>query len=212
VVRDKSETLHAAFAIRTTASADMTQQILPVSAPEPQLATTFAMSTASDLRPVLSPSQGVDANAAPDLAALVDRIVEARAGAAPDTVRAALVHQEFGSVSLRLRTEDTHIHVTLGSADPGFAPAVHAAAATAMAGNANDGERREQSAPQSQHQAHQHATGAQNAPTSQQHQSARNSASTTERVSNRSDGSVRDASEQAQQSQSAPDRRNGVYA
>jgi hypothetical protein len=78
-----------------------------------------------------------------DIAALVDRISEARAAAAPHTVRAALVHEDFGAVSLNFRTEQSQIHVTLDSADPGFAPAVHAAAAASLADNTDDSARRE---------------------------------------------------------------------
>jgi len=70
-----------------------------------------------------------------DIAALVDRIAEARAAAGPQVVHAALVHADFGAVSLRFRPEQDHIAVTMGSADPGLAPAVQAAAAASLAGN-----------------------------------------------------------------------------
>jgi len=70
-----------------------------------------------------------------DVAALVDRIAEARAAAGPQVVHAALVHADFGAVSLHFRPEQDHIAVTMGSADPGLAPAVQAAAAASLAGN-----------------------------------------------------------------------------
>jgi len=116
----------------------------------------FVSVVAADVRatPLPAPSPfaaPVSTTPTQDIAALVDRITEARAAAAPDTVRAALVHEEFGSVSLNFRSEASHIHVTLGSADPGFAPAVQAAAAASLGqrDQADDSTRREAPAPQS---------------------------------------------------------------
>jgi hypothetical protein len=88
-----------------------------------------------------------------DIAALVDRIAEARAAAGPQVVHAALVHADFGAVSLRFRPEQDHIAVTMGSADPGLAPAVQAAAAASLAGNTagEDGARDRPPAPTPQH-------------------------------------------------------------
>ncbi|VWX53064.1 hypothetical protein [Novosphingobium sp. 9U] len=99
------------------------------------------VATSPELRPAPAmPTVTPSVPTAPtqDIAALVDRITEARAAAAPHAVRAALVHEDFGSISLNLRAENSHIHVTLGSADPTFAPAVHAAAAASLASNAGD--------------------------------------------------------------------------
>lgn len=64
-----------------------------------------------------------------DVSALVDRIAEARAAAAPHTIRAALMHEEFGAVSLNFKADAAHINVTLGSADPDFSSAAQAAVA-----------------------------------------------------------------------------------
>ena len=87
---------------------------------------------------------------AQDISALIDRIAEARAAASPHGVRAAMVHQDFGPISLRFRAEESHIQVTFGSADPGFAPAVQAAASASLSGGmAGDSDRREPSAPPS---------------------------------------------------------------
>jgi Meckel syndrome type 1 protein len=179
---------------------------------QPQAGLTLATPAPIEVQPAAPPALSQDTDQ--DIAALIDRIVEARAAAAPDAVRAALVHEEFGSVSLRLRTQDSHIQVTLGSADPGFAPAVHAAAAASFTGQSQgEADRREQSAPQPHHPAG-HDASAQNAATSQQQQSSRNPASTGERTPSRDNGPGRSASEQAQQSQTAPapDRRGGIYA
>jgi hypothetical protein len=209
---EKADTLHASISARAIASGELTPQLAPAPMPEPLPAVTLAQ---ADVRPALVtvPAPSGEAVAGQDIAALVDRIVEARAAAAPDSVRASLVHHEFGSVSLRLRTEESHIHVTLGSADPTFAPAVHAAAAASRASHADDGDRREQPLQQPQQQPGYEA-GTQNAPTSQQQQSSRNPASAGERTPSRDNGSGRSASEQAQPNQtaSAPDRRTGIYA
>jgi len=84
---------------------------------------------------------------AQDISALIDRIAEARAAASPHGVRAAMVHQDFGPISLRFRAEESHIQVTFGSADPGFAPAVQAAASASLSGGmTGDSDRREPSA------------------------------------------------------------------
>lgn len=203
----KADALHSAMSLRATAPVEFT--------PTPSPEALMSAPTATDARSgvVTLSASAAEPRAGQDIAALVDRIVDARAAAAPDTVRAALVHQEFGSVSLRLRTEDSKIHVTLGSADPGFAPAVHAAAAASLAGNTSDSERRDQPASQTQHYAGQDASAPQ-AQTSQQQQSSRNPAFTGERLSTRDNGPGRNASDQTPQSQTAstPDRRGGVYA
>jgi hypothetical protein len=104
-----------------------------------------------------------------DIAALVDRIAEARAAAGPQVVHAALVHADFGAVSLRFRPEQDHIAVTMGSADPGLAPAVQAAAAASLAGNTagEDGARDRPPAPTPQHFA-QASTSAGRDPSQQQ--------------------------------------------
>jgi len=64
-----------------------------------------------------------------DFATLVDRLVEARDAAMPQAVKAAIHHADFGKVSLDFLTDDNRLTVSMASADPGFAPAVQAAAA-----------------------------------------------------------------------------------
>lgn len=77
-----------------------------------------------------------------DFAALVDRLVEARDAASPQTVSAAIRHAEFGQVSLRFDQGDNGLSVAMTSADPDFARAVQAAAPagqTATSDNDNGG-------------------------------------------------------------------------
>ncbi|WP_288485616.1 hypothetical protein [uncultured Novosphingobium sp.] len=157
-----------------------------------------------------------------DIAALVDRISEARAAAAPNTVRAALVHQDFGSVSLNIRADDSHLQVTLGNADPGFAPAVHAAAAASLAGQAfNDGTA-DDSRRDSQHQqqgSQPQPNTAQDPPTSnntssQQQQQAMRDKAASEREAPRQHfvNHLRGNAGEKTSPTSARERRSGIYA
>ncbi len=157
-----------------------------------------------------------------DIAALVDRISEARAAAAPNTVRAALVHQDFGSVSLNIRADDSHLQVTLGNADPGFAPAVHAAAAASLAGQAfNDGTA-DDSRRDSQHQqqgSQPQPNTAQDPPTSnntssQQQQQAMRDKAASEREAPRQHfvNHLRGNAGEKTSLTSARERRSGIYA
>ena len=200
-------------------AAPLTAADAPVAFPR-----TEALVTAApvDLRsaPVIAPTVTTAAAATTptqDIAALVDRITEARAATAPHTIRAALVHEDFGSVSLNFRSDASHIHVTLGSADPGFAPAVQAAAAASLAGNgASDGTgddnnaRRDASVPQPS--AQQQDAAARNDASPQQH-SARERAQTAERQPAREPSSrrSRDTTDDAATA-STPQRRGGIYA
>jgi hypothetical protein len=71
----------------------------------------------------------------PDMAALVDRLVEARAaarsGLGTQSVQAAITHADFGKVSLRFDQNDDGMSVSMASNDPAFAPAARAAMAQA---------------------------------------------------------------------------------
>ena len=62
-----------------------------------------------------------------DFATLVDMLVAAREAVAPATVRIALDHAEFGSVSLRFEQAGDRLDVAMASSDPAFARAVSAA-------------------------------------------------------------------------------------
>jgi Meckel syndrome type 1 protein len=147
-----------------------------------------------------------------DIAALVDRITEARAAASPHTIRASLVHEDFGAVSVNLRSEASHIHVTLGSADPGFAPAVQAAAAASLAGNGSDDANARRDAPMPQQFTPTQDTSAR-ADTSSQQQAARDRGAAPERTGGRdAPGRQTPASNEREPSSSASRRRGGVYA
>ncbi|MET0252323.1 MAG: hypothetical protein ABW203_09115, partial [Novosphingobium sp.] len=93
------------------------------------------------------PHTAPDAPAAThDIAALVDRLMEARAATATPaaSVHAALDHGEFGQVSLHFRHEGDRLTVALASPDPDFRPAVQAAlpteAGASTAGNLSRGD------------------------------------------------------------------------
>jgi hypothetical protein len=81
------------------------------------------------------------ANAAPqngtDMAALVDRLVEARAaarsGLGAQSTMASIAHADFGRVSLRFDQDDAGMSISMTSRDPGFAPAAQAALAQSPA-------------------------------------------------------------------------------
>lgn len=168
------------------------------SAPAP----TTAASTASN--PPTTPTQ--------DIAALVDRITEARAAATPNTIRASLMHEDFGAVTLNLRNEASHLHVTLGSADPGFAPAVQAAAAASLAGNNRDEANARRETPMPQEFTPTTDTSARN-DTSSQQQAGRDRAASPERASTRdATGRQPAAATERDPAASAPRRRGGVYA
>jgi hypothetical protein len=90
-----------------------------------------------------------------DFAALVDRLVEARNAAAPQSTHASLVHAEFGQVSLHFQQDGGDLKVAMSSADPDFARAAQAAQAAMPAERQNpnaDANSRGQSQPQAQTQ------------------------------------------------------------
>ena len=62
-----------------------------------------------------------------DFNALIDRLVEARDAASPQTFKTSVTHGEFGKISLNFHQDDGNLHVSMKSLDPGFATAVHAA-------------------------------------------------------------------------------------
>lgn len=85
---------------------------------------------ASSPSPV-APGGSADATSSPrDFATLVDRLVEARQAATPMNVTAALAHADFGKVTMHFSKDGDGLAVAMASADPGFAPAVQAAAAS----------------------------------------------------------------------------------
>lgn len=73
-----------------------------------------------------------------DFAAMVDRLIDARdlAGAQPASM--TLHHDDFGAVSLRFRSADDGLTVTMASPDPDFARAVNAAVAQGATSSPGD--------------------------------------------------------------------------
>ena len=189
-----------------------TQAPATMSRPEPiSIVTGNDMRTAAIFAAPVAPAAAAATTPPQDIAALVDRITEARAAAAPNTIRAALVHEDFGAVSLNFRSEASHIHVTLGSADPGFAPAVQAAAAANLANNGSEDAQHRRDAPTPQtHAQPQDATRNDSAP---QQQAQRDRTSAGERQPSRQTASR----QPAQSGERAPNatiaqRRSGIYA
>ncbi|MEY2942141.1 MAG: hypothetical protein RLY97_155, partial [Pseudomonadota bacterium] len=108
--------------------ADTGTNLAPVAAPTAVYpATSIAPQTSTNPAPA-------PANALPDMTALVDRLVEARAAfrsnAAPQLVQTSIQHADFGRVSLSFNQDDLGIKVNLTSNDPGFASAAQAALTT----------------------------------------------------------------------------------
>ena len=65
-------------------------------------------------------------------------LVEAREAARPANAGLTVMHADFGQVSLHFGQDNGNLTVSLASNDPGFLPAVTAAAATADASANND--------------------------------------------------------------------------
>ncbi|MDD3800107.1 MAG: hypothetical protein PHE36_13120, partial [Novosphingobium sp.] len=63
-----------------------------------------------------------------EFTALVDRLVEARESARGGSVDIAVMHADFGEVSLRFSHDNGNLTVSMANPDPEFAHAVHAAA------------------------------------------------------------------------------------
>jgi hypothetical protein len=98
-----------------------------------------ASSLTQTVAPVaVAPATGTTHLPSHDFTALVDRLVEAREAASPQTVHAAISHSEFGQVSLRFDQDSSGLSVSMTSADPEFARAVQASAASAGSQTASD--------------------------------------------------------------------------
>jgi len=79
-----------------------------------------------------TPLQATAPASASNMAALVDRLVEARQAArmaGPQSVTASIPHAEFGRVSLNFRQDEAGLSVGMTSPDASFAPAAQAALA-----------------------------------------------------------------------------------
>ena len=73
-----------------------------------------------------------------DFAAMIDRLFDARELAGAQPVALTMRHNDFGAVSLKFRSSDDGLTVTMASGDPDFARAVNAAAAPAGTGNQSE--------------------------------------------------------------------------
>jgi hypothetical protein len=94
-----------------------------------------------------APTSGSAALSSHDFTALVDRLVEAREAASPQSVHAAVSHREFGQVSLRFDQDGNGLSVAMSSSDPDFARAVQASATSAGAQTASDNAARHRDMP-----------------------------------------------------------------
>jgi len=155
-----------------------------------------------------------------DFAVLVDRIAEARESGSGNVVRTTIRHADFGPVAMQFRADEGLTSVTFFNSDPAFAPAVQAAAATAMASQAGDQERPEQQSrheqqlsgqnpPQQQSAAGQTGTGSQHSPQQPAHHRAEPEARAAAR--NIDTGRQQQQSDR-DQTAGKPDRRAGIYA
>lgn len=104
--------------IAAPTGAEITTSIAPAAAPMAQAGSPAAASFAA--APVRETPQ--------DFAGLVERLVQARETAMPQTLHAAITHADFGEVQLRFEQDDNGLSVSMTSADPAFARAAQAAA------------------------------------------------------------------------------------
>jgi len=81
------------------------------------------------VRDIATPSQPNQPQAVrpQDLTALVDRLVDARESARPNSATLTVMHAEFGRVSMHFAQDNGSLTVSLANNDPGFARAVNAA-------------------------------------------------------------------------------------
>lgn len=212
-------------AATTSASVDTAPTRNPASAPDIAISDLAKPIAAAELQPLLAlrDTQSftpVSANApvatatAPqpagyDFATLVDRLVDARDAAMPQTIRAAVNHADFGQVSLSFQADDHRLAVSMTSADPDFAPAVQAAAAMqANTSTADNGSNASRQDAQNQ-QASNSATANQSQAQAQSQGSARSGE--RERADNgRQTG--RDSESAPTKDDARPENRGGIYA
>ena len=125
--RNRSVTTSNVDGTQETARSALPQMDAPPLLPaDPGAALDAAPAGATSQAPATAPSR------TPDFAALIDRLVEARAAAQatrePHTVSAAIQHADFGEVSLQFRHDTAGLSVVMASADPDLAKALQVAA------------------------------------------------------------------------------------
>jgi hypothetical protein len=185
---------------------------------QPMVIPADAPTLAPDVAPATAPATA-SVQSGHDFAALVDRLVDARDAAAPQTVHAALSHSEFGKVSLRFDQDAKGLSVAMSSADPGFAGAVQASAASAQSQTASDNgsaaarqEGRQDPRQETRNEARNDGFGQQQAsgsPSGQSQASERNGRNSQNQTETRSGGRQAGSEHQADD---AADTRGGIYA
>lgn len=107
----------------------------PQMADKPSASLPFTLTAAAPVDATANPAQSVARIAAEtggairphDFTALVDRLIEARDAARPHAATMAVMHAEFGEVSLRFSHTDGALSVAISNQDPEFNRAVSAA-------------------------------------------------------------------------------------
>ena len=184
----------------------------PQHQPAPTIQPTIAMDVQSftqSVAPIAATPASDGATATGhDFAALVDRLVEARQAAVPQAIHAAVTHSDFGQVSLRFDQDANGLSVSMTSADPDFANAVQATAASAQSQTANDqGSNAQRHDGQGQQQTAGFASG-QSQSQSQSQASARNERNSPSQAEGRQG---RTSNQQSQGDEPAA-ARGGIYA
>ena len=130
-----AQSLAAASAVLTGKPGDAPALVFEPLQGKPALSGNAQPLTAGTTSPLVAPQLGEPASTVPalaparplDFAGLVDRLVQARDAAAPQSVSLALTHAEFGKISLRFEHDEGGLSVGMTSPDPDFARAVSAA-------------------------------------------------------------------------------------
>lgn len=140
-----------------------------------------------------------------DFVKLVDRLIDARDSAAPQSVvSAAIKHAEFGQVSLHFQQDASGLTVSMASADPDFQPAVQAAMPADRGGMASD------QGQAGQNQQNQSGGSASFLP--QDQRGAGTSGEQSRAAQERNPRAAGNPSQAARDEGEKPDRRSGIFA
>ncbi|MCB2049258.1 MAG: hypothetical protein KDE32_13690 [Novosphingobium sp.] len=140
--------------------------------PDSPLAPIAETRAAATAQPLSAVSVRAPDAAPQDFGDIVERLARARETEQPDLVRTTVSTRDFGPVAMQMRTVENRLHVAMINADPGFAPAVQAASATAASGQQSspDSSSQQQSQSQQGQQATLSSGSGQSAPDSQNRQ------------------------------------------
>ena len=125
-------------AVATESTAKLVRVPMAASAPQPVAAPDAPALVQPSTPAVTAPATPAATPTGHDFAALVDRLVDAREAAMPQAVHAAIRHGEFGQISLRFDQDANGLSVSMASADPEFAGAVHASSMSGHSQTASD--------------------------------------------------------------------------